>query len=68
MNKIKYFYKVNGGVSRARNYAFDKLSGSYVVFLDSDNLLDKKYLELTLNKIKSEPKKAYIYTQLKSRD
>ena len=34
---IKYFEKENGGVSSARNFALDKITGEYVWFIDVDD-------------------------------
>ena len=36
---VKYFEKQNGGVSSARNFALKKISGEYVWFVDSDDLI-----------------------------
>ena len=38
-------HKENGGVSSARNVAFEKVSGEYVLFLDGDDSLDIKTVE-----------------------
>ena len=38
-NRIKIFHKNNGGVSSARNYALERMSGDYVTFVDSDDTL-----------------------------
>lgn len=54
--RIKYYYKDNGGVSSARNYGIKKAEGEWLVFLDADDemmpdalesysLLQQKYQE-----------------------
>ncbi len=45
-NNIKYFYKANGGVSTARNLGISKAKGKYFNFLDSDDLLHPKALQV----------------------
>lgn len=35
--RIKVFHGENEGVSRARNFALDKINGEYVTFIDSDD-------------------------------
>lgn len=51
--KIKIISKNNGGVSSARNAGLKVVSGSYLMFLDSDDLLLEKSLE-RLNEIIQE--------------
>lgn len=48
-NRFKYFYKENRGVSVARNFALEKINGTYIQFLDADDLLDTRKLELSMN-------------------
>ena len=43
--KIKYYYKVNGGVSSARNYGVSKSKGEYITFVDSDDIVLKCFLD-----------------------
>lgn len=52
--RIILFHKENGGLSDARNYALDRASGEYLVFVDSDDfieldMLEKLYLAVTKN-------------------
>lgn len=49
-SRIKLFSKENGGVSSARNFGIDKASGEYLMFLDSDDSLEKECLEKLINR------------------
>ena len=51
--RFKYLKKKNGGVSSARNYGLAKVKCEYICFIDGDDYLDKKYLEVLLNAIES---------------
>ncbi len=44
-NRISVIHKTNEGVSIARNVALDTARGLYVVFCDSDDYLNRDYLE-----------------------
>ncbi|MBQ9833920.1 MAG: glycosyltransferase family 2 protein [Bacilli bacterium] len=43
--KYKIINKKNGGQSSARNLGIEKAKGEYIVLLDSDDTIQKKYLE-----------------------
>ena len=43
--KFKYFKKVNGGLSSARNYGITKAKGEWLVFVDSDDCVSPDYLK-----------------------
>lgn len=45
-NKIRVFHKENGGPSDARNRGLEEAVGEYFVFVDSDDYIDKRYLEV----------------------
>lgn len=42
---IRYYFKENSGPGPSRNYGFEKASGNYGIFLDSDCILPEKYIE-----------------------
>ena len=42
--RIKSFIKENGGLSSARNYGLKEITGDYIVFIDSDDYIEKDYL------------------------
>lgn len=42
---IKYFAKMNEGVSTARNFGVDKSNGKYILFVDSDDSISSDFLE-----------------------
>lgn len=48
-NTIKLFSKENGGLCSARNFGLSKVKGKYVVFLDSDDYLDKAFISTLLS-------------------
>ncbi len=44
-DRIKVIHKENGGQSTARNAALDICTGEYIAFIDSDDYVDKMYIE-----------------------
>lgn len=51
-NRIKIIAIKNGGVSNARNLGIEASTGKYIAFIDSDDTVDKKYIEELLICIK----------------
>ena len=50
-DRIRYYYKQNGGVSSARNYGISKANGEYIAFQDSDDIWHKDKLEKQVLKL-----------------
>ena len=48
-SRVKTYHKENGGLSDARNYGLDRMSGEYVTFIDSDDYIADNMLEEMLN-------------------
>lgn len=43
-NRIRCFHIANGGVGNARNYGIEKANGSWICFIDSDDIVLPSYL------------------------
>ena len=52
--RIKVIHKENGGASSARNKALDVCQGKYVTFVDSDDYIEKDYLEKMVKKLEEK--------------
>jgi glycosyltransferase involved in cell wall biosynthesis len=48
------FDKANGGLSDARNYGLRKVDTEYVCFIDSDDFLEKQYLERMIKRLEKD--------------
>ena len=48
-DKVYVFHTENRGVSSARNLGIEKATGEYVLFIDSDDSIDKEYIEDLIN-------------------
>lgn len=52
--RVKVFHKENGGVSDARNRGIDNAKGEWIVFIDSDDWVNKNYLKELIEDIKEK--------------
>lgn len=48
-HQIKVYHKANGGVSSARNLGIDKATGAWILFLDADDKLYDRCLEICIH-------------------
>ena len=48
--RIKYFKNKNQGIGKTRNFGLEKATGRYIMFLDSDDYLDKNTTKLMFDK------------------
>ena len=51
--RVCVYHKENGGLSDARNYGLDRMRGSYVTFIDSDDYVGPEYLATLLDIIRN---------------
>lgn len=49
--RVRVIHKENGGLSSARNRGIDMAQGEYLVFVDSDDYVEKDYVKILLNLI-----------------
>lgn len=48
-NRIRVIHKANGGVSSARNVGLGCIKGDYVIFVDSDDVIELDMIETLIN-------------------
>lgn len=48
-NRIIVIHKKNGGLSEARNAGLNICKGDFITFIDSDDWINKKYIDILLN-------------------
>ncbi len=52
--RIKYFKNKNQGIGKTRNFGIDKATGKYIMFVDSDDFLEKDACEKLYKKMEQE--------------
>lgn len=53
-NRVKVIRQQNMGLSGARNTGIDKAQGEYIIFVDSDDYIETKMIELMVQKIEKQ--------------
>lgn len=62
--ETKYFSGANQGVVKVRNAALEQITGEYLLFVDSDNFLNKDYVEILLKEAQKHGDADIAYCQL----
>ena len=57
---IKHF-NIKQGISRARNYGLDISKGSYISFIDSDDMITNDYIDVLLNAIDTREEDIIVF-------
>jgi glycosyltransferase involved in cell wall biosynthesis len=60
-NRIKYFYKENAGASSARNLAVQNSRGTFIVILDSDDMMAPDFILRHITEFENHPDVDLIY-------
>lgn len=63
--RFKYLHKENGGLSSARNAGLEVANGNFIQFLDADDCLDSRKLELSLEAINPAVENNIIITNFR---
>lgn len=50
-NRFRFFHQSNKGIGAARNVGIDNASGEFLSFIDSDDYIDKKFLDVLYNNL-----------------
>lgn len=53
-SRIKVLHNINGGLSDARNHGIKIATGKFLIFIDSDDIVDIKYIEELHDTLKKE--------------
>lgn len=53
-DRVQYYYVQNEGISSARNFGIVKSKGEFISFVDSDDIIDKYFLEVMIREIEKK--------------
>lgn len=61
---LHVYTKGNEGLAATRNYGFQFVKGKYLLFLDADDLIDPRFVELCIEIFKTQPEVDIVTTQV----
>ena len=64
-DKVKYYYKTNGGPASARNMGIINSAARYLAFIDSDDLWLPQRLELGVSRLEAKIDTALVFSDMK---
>lgn len=59
--RFKYIYKINGGLSSARNEGIRNAGGELILPLDADDIIKPKYIDKAVNAFRENPQLKLVY-------
>lgn len=62
--RIKYFYKQNGGVATASNYAIERAGGEYIAICDHDDISLPHRLEMEVSVLEENKDVSLVYSSI----
>ena len=66
--RIRVIHKSNGGLSDARNAGLDVMSGDYVTFIDADDYVHPRFVEVLVDTIKTTKSQIAVCTWQELKD
>ncbi len=66
--RVTTVHKTNGGLADARNYGMDRASGRYILFIDSDDWVDREMMPFLYDKLKGSDFDIFKYAYRKHTD
>jgi glycosyltransferase involved in cell wall biosynthesis len=61
---LRYIFQANGGVSSARNHGLVESTGQFIQFLDSDDILHPRKLEMHIGCLLRHPQSGYAFSEM----
>lgn len=66
--RVKIIDKQNGGAACARNAGIENANGEYIVFVDGDDRIDKKYLEIVNHVLEDSNAKILLMSLIRANE